>query len=168
MQNCNLDPNPGGTVWVTRLNMALFQNERLSTVINYGRRKLLFVCFSKETFCMCVVCGLHGDADEQHVCFLLSSRCFLAHSCIAGLQRKPVRSWHQFDHTCWCAPLRWRCCGGTTGRCAASPAEQAGGWRWRLRHRIHILLAAGRLLGHRSHLWFVFSGCYCAVQPLYF
>lgn len=40
---------------------------------------------------------------------LFFNRCFPAHSCIAGLQRKPVRSWHQSDLTSWCAPLRWTC-----------------------------------------------------------
>lgn len=82
---------------------------------------------------------------EWHMLFLFWFWCFPAYSCIAGLQRKPVRCWRQFDHTYWCALLRWRCWGGITGRCVGSQAEQAEGrWRWFSR-QIHNLLAAGKV-----------------------
>lgn len=64
----------------------------------------------RVVLCRCCL-RLHGDAEEQaHVdSGLIVVWVFLAHSCTAGLQRKPVRSWPRFGHTSWCAPLRWRC-----------------------------------------------------------
>lgn len=48
-----------------------------------------------------------------------------ADSYTAGLRRKPVRSWNPSDRTSWCAPLSWRCWGGTTSRCVVCRAERA-------------------------------------------